>query len=367
MTAGGMVSASPVGPRAGSPLAGIDRDAGISTTLSDGSVLWLFGDSAEPTSSGGFRYFVNNTAAWAAKDSPATTRDGVVGSNRPATFATPTAEFPTCPTWAPSPAMWPLSAVTVPVSGSSVDRVIAYFQNVCLGPGHAVDSRGVAVVEWRYDPARPPIDQPVVGTVVSQRLFHDNSYGNAAVIGDDGLLYAYACEGSDGGWLPDAFGECTVARIDPRDVADRGAYRFWDGAGWSVDRDDARTMPMPGGVEGVTNPVATLTVTRDRAHGVYVMAYSPWPGYTHKVAVRVGTSPLGPWTAPAMIELPGCADRHRGTDHVCYAGTAQPAFSLVTGGTGFLGVGFYDQLVATSPARGSYQAGRVPFAVVVGP
>jgi len=366
-TAGGLVDASTVGPPARSALAGIDRDAGISTTLSDGSVLWLFGDSSEPLAGGGVRYFVNNTAAWAAPGTPATTRDGAVAGNRPARFATPTGGFPTCPVWAPSPAMWPLSAVAVPVPGQARDRVLAYFQNVCLGPGHAVEGRGVAVVEWTYDPARPPVDRPIEGVVLEQRLFHDNSYGNAAVIGADGLIHAYACDGSDGGWLPHAFGECTVARVDPADVADRSAYRFWDGEGWSEDRDDAARMPMPDGVEGVTNPVATLTVTFDPAFGVYVMAYSPWPGYTHKVAVRLSTTPVGPWTPPAMIELPGCRDEHRGETFVCYAATAQPAFSRGGGADGRLGLGFYDQLVATAPQRGSYRAGSVSFDVAVGP
>ncbi len=363
---GGLVEATGVGPSASSPLAGIDRDAGISTRLSDGSVLWLFGDSAEPLAGGGFRYFVNNTAAWAPAASPAVTRDGVAAGNRPVRFATPTASFPTCPSWAPNPAMWPLSAVSIPVAGQQRDRVLAYFQNVCLGPEHAVESRGVALVEWTYDRSGPPIGRAIEGTVVEQRLFVDNSYGNAAVVGEDGRVYAYACEGSDGGWLPDAFGECTVARVDPADAADSSAYRYWDGSGWSPDRDDAATMPMPDGVEGVTNPVATLTVTRDAALDVYVMAYSPWPGYTHKVAVRLGTSPVGPWTAPAMIELPGCGDERGGTTHLCYAATAQPAFSR-SGADARLGVGFYDQLVAVAPNRGQYRAGSVAVHVVVEP
>lgn len=366
VSAGGSASAEGVGPAASSPLARIDRDAGISTRLSDGSVLWLFGDSAEPLAGGGFRYFVNNTAAWAPAGSPSVTRDGVVAGDRPARFATPTAAFPTCPPGIPNPAMWPLSAVSIPVPGQQRDRVLAYFQNVCLGPEHAVESRGVALVEWTYDRSDPPSGRPIEGTVLTQRLFDDNSYGNAAVIGDDGLLYAYACEGSDGGWLPDAFGECTVARVDPSDAGDPDAYRFWDGGGWSAERDDAVTMPMPDGVEGVTNPVATLTVTRDAALGVYVMAYSPWPGYTHKVAVRVATTPIGPWTAPVMVELPGCDDHRHGTLHLCYAATAQPAFS-VGGADSRLGIGFYDQLVAVDPNRGQYRAGSVAFHVVVEP
>lgn len=35
-----------VKPIPSSPLATIDRDAGVSVQLSDGSILWLFGDTA---------------------------------------------------------------------------------------------------------------------------------------------------------------------------------------------------------------------------------------------------------------------------------------------------------------------------------
>ncbi len=64
---GGAASAPTwVAPPAASPLRLIDRDAGVSAEMSDGSLMWFFGDSAEADSVGNFKYFVNNTAAWAA-------------------------------------------------------------------------------------------------------------------------------------------------------------------------------------------------------------------------------------------------------------------------------------------------------------
>ncbi len=360
---GQLTSSSPVGPIAGSPLALIDRDAGISTRLRDGSVLWLFGDSSEVTADGALRYFVNNTAAWAPAGSPAVTRDGVATGTVPHRFVAPGPSFPACSAAAPSPAMWPLSAVTVPAG--PVDRVIAYFQNICLGPHMAVESRGVAVVEWTYDPAAPPIGAAVVGTVTNQRILDTNTYGNAAVLGDDDLLYVYACDGSDGGWLPSAFGRCRVARVDPSAAADLGSYRWWNGSTWVADVGAAALMTMPDGVDGTNNPVATLTVVFDPVHDVYVMAYSSWPGYSDRVAVRVAHAPQGPWTAPASIQLPGCNDTVGGEGRYCYAATAQPAFSAVGGdGIARLGIGWYDQAIAAAPLRGGYRVAAVPFSVV---
>ena len=362
-TTGATSLPTPVGPVAPNPLARIDRDAGISTTLSDGSTLWLFGDSAERDNVGNFRYFVNNTAAWAAPGAPAVTRDGTVGG-LPATFVTRTVDLG-CPAAMPSQIMWPLSAVTVPVDATT-DRVIAYFQNICLGPNLTTDSRGVAVVEWIYHRNSPPAEQPIVGTVLAQRIFPTNTYGNAAVfVAAENFIYNYACFGPAGGGLPDAYGPCKVARVTPANAATPAAYAYWNGTTWVADQAQAAAMTLPVGVNGINNPVATLTVTWDDAHGVYVMAYSPWPGFTNKVVVRVATLPQGPWTAPVEITLPGCVDTVGGTGFYCYAGTVQPQFSVAPLGAadGLLGIGYFDQLIAVGPSRGGYQYVTVPFRV----
>ncbi len=117
-------------------------------------------------------------------------------------------------------------------------------------------------------------------------------------------------------------------------------------------------MTTPPGPGGQNLPVAAFTVARDEPHGVYVMAYSPWPGFTDRVVVRVSTTPTGPWTPPIEIELPGCRNQPRDVGYYCYAGTAQPQMSSATA----LGIGYYDQLVSTDPARGQYRVITVPSA-----
>lgn len=352
-----------VGPPPGHPLQGIDRDAGISVRLRDGSLLWLFGDSSQVDVNGDLRYFVNNTAAWAAPGSLTVTRDAVAAGAQPVQFATPTAAFPTCPAAQPRRAMWPLSAVAVP--DGPRDRVVVLMGNVCLGSGFLdIVPMGVSVAQWTYDPAAPPNGTPVVGTVVNPRLFEaaDPIWGVASFLGADGRVYAYACRGpADGGW-PDEYGPCHVARVPGASVADRAAWRFWAGGStWSADQAAVAAMVLPAGLDGAEVPVSSMSVTHDVDQGIYVMAYSPWPGFTDRLHVRVATDPAGPWTAPVVVLLPGCSDTLNGATFNCYAGTTQPALDQ----PGLLGLGYYDQLLQVGPTAGSYVTVTVPFNVVV--
>jgi hypothetical protein len=262
--------------------------------------------------------------------------------------------------------MWPISAVALP--DGARDRVTVFMSNVCLGSSFLeLTPVGTSVVEWVYDPASPPDGRPIVGTVTNQQLFPVTGnviWGAAAVLGADGYLYAYGCQGPpDGGW-PDQYGPCRVARVLPGGVADRASWRFWAGGStWSTEVGAAVAMTLPDGVDGYGVPVSSLSVSRDPVHGAYVMAYSPWPGFTDRIHVRVATSPNGPWTAPVEVLLPGCNDTVAGVSYYCYAGTSQPAFSA----PGLLGLGYYDQLVQVGPSAGGYLAVTVPFTVVVSP
>lgn len=370
-TVGAPPSTVAVGPAGGAPLERIDRDGGVSAQLRDGSMLWLFGDSSEVDAAGAMRYFVNNTAAWAPPGAPALTRDAAVGG-RPVQFADPGAAF-TCPPNRPTKALWPLSAVVTP-SGSK-DLVTAFFGEVCLGEGFLnVEDHGVSVVQWTYDPASPPDGTPIRGSLVTQNLFPAGlTYGTAAVAvadrgagaGDAGwFVYGYRCAGPTGAgpFWPSQYGPCTVARVPVASAGDRSAWRFWNGASWVLDVGAATPILAGTGADPEV-PVAAFTVTRDAALGAYVMAYSPWPGFTDRVYVRVSSSPTGPWSAPVTINLPGCSDTVGATGYWCYAGTAQPAFSSTVGGSTSIGLGWYDQLVSANPLRGQYRAASVPFAV----
>lgn len=355
-----------VGPAPGNPLHRIDRDAGISVTMSDGSLVWLFGDSTEKDASGAYRYFVNNTVAWAAAHAPTQTLDAVVAgpSPRPFRFVAPVAPFSSpCPAGT-SEVMWPVSGVAVPLEDGR-DRLLAYFGNVCLS-STVVQSRGVALVEWVYDPAAPPAGLQMAGTVLNQELFPVGlEYGTASVL-HEGLIHVYQCgrPGDDRPagviiWPDDpAYSGCTVGRVDPGSAHDPDAYEFWAGGDqWQADRDAAVVMELPPGPDGHRRtPMVSFSVVDDPHHG-WTMVYSPWPGFTEEIAVRSGAGPTGPWSDWQIARAPGCYEWADGSERLCYAATAQPWNSTAT----HLGVGYYDHLIALGPARGSYLAARTPF------
>lgn len=390
-----LLSVFRVGPPNGHPLQWMSRDAGVSTVLTNGSVLWFFGDSSETTTAGGLKYFVNNTSAWASRAKPYETIDAVSSAGKPVPSFTPLATpvfSPACPTgW--KPVFWPLSAVTVPGPGGT-DSVFVYLANVCVGNGEMkMSGRGVSVARYTYDPANPPTAQrPIVGTIIKQNLFatSDPAYGTAAVYragsaGSEGFIYAYQCgtPANDGltHWPNDpGYGPCTVSRVRPSTIGDPSSYQYFIGSNtippddsgndgddepvamiddhryWSDDRGDAGAIVIPAADPSRDKelPVAAFTIVNDPYHG-YVLAYSPWPGFTNEIALRRSDSPIGPWSSQTKYKLPGCEDSLGGVLKACYAGTPQPAFSTASQ----VGIGYYDQLVGLNPSRGSYLAGRV--------
>jgi len=356
-TTGGVGGVIPVGTTG--PLSDVDRDAGVTTTLRDGSVLWLFGDSVALNPDGSLRYFVSGTGAWASASSPTYTRDAVAPGSVPYLLATPGASFPACDASMPHRAMWPLSAVTVP--SGPLDHVIVFMANMCLRDGMTFSYRGVAVAEWYYDPAAPPVERPVQLTVVNPSVGLARSWGTASVVGADGFLYLYQCDRPANPADVGNYGPCRVARVAPAAVADTAQYRYWNGSSWSPSDPSVSMNLPPGSAVGFRYPASSFTVAWDAPHGVYVMVYSPWPGFVDRLAVRVARSPEGPWSEPAELTLPGCSDTVSGQTKSCYAGTAQPWFSTATE----LGVGFYDQATPADRRRGRYQVARVPFVTVL--
>ncbi len=356
-TTGRPASSTAVAPEPGHPLHGTERDAGVSVQLGDGSVLWFFGDTAERTADGGFRYFVNNTAAWASADAPTTTHDAVGPGDGPVLFADPPEGICSASPYS-NPALWPEAAIAVPLPDGR-DRVVVFMTKVCLGAGFLdIEDVGLAVVEYLYDPDDPPVDRPVRGRVTQADLAPTTArFGRAALLAPDGFVYGQEC-----GVFPDAWGPCRVARVRPEVLTDPAAWRYWiggpwtDAASWSARRSDAAPMAMPAPV-GEPYPVAAFDLEYDADLGIYLMAYTPWPGFCGRVALRVAETPVGPWTEPVEVTLPDCREEIDGDDYYCYAGTLQSALCEPDR----VGVGYFDMLVDGSHAE--YRAVRLPFVV----
>lgn len=348
----GVVGATHAVRSSSSSLADIDRDAGVSTRLSDGSTLWLFGDSTAPNPDGSMRYFVSGTAAWAPATASTSPADASDAQRVPYLLARPTESFGACPTSRAHKAMWPISAVTVP-NGDGTDRVLVYLANMCLGSAEDFEYKGVSIGEYHYNPASPPQHLPVQLRILEQNLFGRRAYGTASVLAPDGYLYAYQCDHPSNPADYAGYGPCRVARVAPHRAHVRADYTYWDGAGWTATDLSAPAGHLPmdaGAFVGYNAPASSFNVSRDDSRGLYVMVYSPWPGFIGQATIRFAESPIGPWSAPVSVALPDCENTVGGQRRSCYAATPK----LDHGAEGRLGLGFYDQATALSFGRGQY-------------
>lgn len=354
---GGAQDLQAVTPAPGSPLAGVDRDAGVSAQLRDGSTLWFFGDTAEFGFNNELKYFEVGSAAWSPPGQPTVTDDYAAGS-RAVPFAAPTSEFPACPADSTASGMWPTAAVVEAVG--SRDRVILWMANICLGPGPQARGRGMSVGEVWYDPADPHAGRPVTVTVLKQNLFDSPRYGVAAFLDNDGYVYTYGCDVPTQPSDPSAYGPCRSARVRPSDVAKSDAYIPWNGHEWSAEGEPGALDLRPASPDGVViPPPGPFAVEPLGTTGLYVMVYSPWPGFTDKFEVRVARSPQGPWSSPALGHLDGCADSSVDRGGRCYAANTKPFLNQ----PGVLGIGYYDQIVHHHPEQGSFFVATVPYSI----
>jgi len=273
-------------------------------------------------------------------------------------FAAPPAG--TCETSAfGDPALWPESAVAIP-QDDGTDRVVVVMSKVCLGDLWLdIETVGFAVVEYRYDPANPPIDQPIRGEVTQPHLAAaDAGYGRALLLDTDGFLYGYEC-----GTYPTPWETCGVARVRPEQVTNPAAWRYWNGGDWTdpsnwvSDEAAAGAMELPGD-DATALPIAAFGVTYHEGYDTHLMVYSPWPGFCGLLAVRASDTPVGPWTDAVEIAFPNCSGAARELDVHCYAGTPQTQLCE----PGLFAGGYYD--MDTDIDAGRYYTFVTPLVVV---
>ena len=126
----------------------------------------------------------------------------------------------------------------------------------------------------------------------------------------DGYLYVYGVQN-------DTAKKLLVARVLPDEIADFGAWRFWDGEAWNESFDAAAPV-----ADRISNELS-VTPLRD---GRYLLVYqrdsfAPW------TSVQVGETPVGPWEE--REDLYSCpeaaADPSRNA--FCYNAKAHPHLS----------------------------------------
>jgi hypothetical protein len=125
----------------------------------------------------------------------------------------------------------------------------------------------------------------------------------------DGYLYVYGTQN-------DAYNKKLIAaRLLPEFIEDFSAWRFWDGQQWSANPQDA--APITGRIS------SEFSVT-PLADGRYVLVFQ-LDGLGRDVAMRIGTSPVGPFGA--AISVWSCPEPELDPDIFTYNAKAHPHLS----------------------------------------
>lgn len=346
----------------------LNRDCGLSTKLSDGTVLWVFCDSFYTSNTGQLHATLSNTAALASPWAPTTPIDhtstflGEVNLNADAANpgGVPFIALPgggTFPCDNGYRKAWPVGMVNVPKGGpNGADRVLVWYARVCddsnaVGSFHFVH-QGIGLAEWNYTPGsfNPAVGVPeplVATTILNDTLFGATTpYGSGATLSSDAsTVYVYRCDTN----------ACYAGRVAVGQVASASAYRWWNGSSWGTAA--AQAMPMPSD----SFPMAQFTVDYVPQVARYVMTYTACTArcllhLSDQLAIRTALTPHGPWSDPVVVTLPGCTAESSATP--CRAAAAHAEQS----GTA-LDLSWFRTGEGAAPS-GRLHTGSLPFAAL---
>jgi hypothetical protein len=245
-------------------------DGIYSAPLSDGSILWLFGDT-----------FINRyTSPRMVNNTIAIQRGPEVeffwGDGPTAFFKPPDAKG----------YFWPGAAV-------ATDRGLVLFL-------HLVETTGKGAFGFKltgtYIARVPnPLDPPREWRVSYERLpwFQEGRFYGVAALVEGGRVHVY---GVDKGAL-------TLARMDP--------WEFLEESGWSKEPKSPKVLLRGAATEGSVSKVG----------GKYVYV-SSGPFLSPTIQIRTASAPEGPWSAP--VEVYKCAEPTWDKSYFCYAAKAHP-------------------------------------------
>ncbi|MCA9720039.1 MAG: DUF4185 domain-containing protein [Myxococcales bacterium] len=179
-------------------------------------------------------------------------------------------------------AVWPGD----PVWDAEAGRALIFYGLIYAEPGEFnFTSVGQSVAVWDVyeEPPRRPVIHPEAEHPDLLFLEGEPGWGVGSNI-EDGFLYTFSCD-EDGLGHP-----CRLARVAAAEVLERDAWRYWDGASWSTEMDEADKL-----FEGA--PI--MEVSRSEHHGGWLAIYSS--PFSRDVVARTAPALTGPWTRESVI------------------------------------------------------------------
>ena len=116
---------------------------------------------------------------------------------------------------------------------------------------------------------------------------------------DGGKIMASIFEDKVKFWNEPYNKQLLVARVRPEQLADFGAWRYWNGTRWVAD------VAQSAALTGRVSPELSVSPLAD---GRYLLVFE-LDTLSGDVAIRVGDSPMGPWGAAQMIWA--CPEEHQ--------------------------------------------------------
>lgn len=259
-------------------------DGTHSVRLPDGRVLWLFSDTYlgqvhRPPDPVGASYPWRDTAAPLVRNS-AVVMDG--RGRLESTLPAPLFPDPAQNQW-----RWPVAARVEPRSPGSSEKVVRVLLWVRAG-GQSPWIYGVPTATEVATLSLPGLRVESVVKVLDQSLVPDPSrrilFGTT-LAENGGWTYVFG--GDDGQAASRPASSAYVARVREGRLGDAGAWRYWDGTGWSL-------WPRP--VSGAKVGSAFSVVRVEGTYVLFTMAAGT-AGLT-TVTSYWACSPVGPWHGP---------------------------------------------------------------------
>ncbi len=275
-------------------------DIGASGRLSDGRIVWLFGDTVRPTLQ---PQLVANSM--------------LVSSGRCVSQLLDATRGPVIPDVSPTTVRWPMSVVVDSQQGRDV--IIVFCSRIDRGSSGSFGFTflGTSVAAFSVADGQAPQLLKVVDITPDSRDQDQVNWGSAATIRGS-WLYVYGTRLT--GKKYDFGRELYVARAPAAYPGERKEWRFWDGTAWQSKVGSAKlVLPSDGGVSQVLSVdhvgdrfVAVSKLNGDIANFVY-----KW----------TAPNAVGPWQPVKELEAPGGLD----SGSYEYAPLAHPEVPLASG------------------------------------
>lgn len=293
------------GARLTSSYPNLIADQGNSVPLPDGRMLWIFADTAQTT--GSPRFFVTSSAAVAERDA-LSLRYLKDGHGRPVEFLPRTAAERRATTAEGYLGVWPTGATVL----SDRRVLIAYTKYWVSTDQTRFTFRAAGLYAYEY-PGPDDLSDARPARRIADDIWSPQDGAVASPVRAGRYVYFSQCNREQL--------RCYSLRVRAEELAQRGAYRWWTGSGWSADRSRRQAMRYGSGHPGRNPPTRHLPEA-----GLYVTVDTPAGIPATTGLIWVARRPWGPWSEAARFTLPGCREGEG-----CYTLNAHPEAQVPEG------------------------------------